>query len=141
MYGDNVMSAYVGASDYADISISDCKKFYEEFFSPDHAVVVVGGNIYQTEAMKELAFLGDWEKKGYTVPKPTQFTDMKTSQVFGVDYSNSQNSQITLGFKAMPYDIDGNYYKSRIMNFALGGNFNSRLNLDIREDKAWTYGI
>ena len=141
MYGENVMSAYVGASDYADISISDCKKFYEEFFSPDHAVVVVGGNINQAEAMNELAFLGDWEKKGYAVPKPTQFNEMKTSQVFGVDYSNSQNSQITLGFKAMPFDIDGNFYKSQIMNFALGGNFNSRLNLDIREDKAWTYGI
>jgi len=141
MYGDNVMSAYVSAKNYADISVSDCKKFYETFFSPDHAVIVVGGNVSQADALKELAFLGDWAKKGYEVPKPTNFNDFKTSQIFGVDYSNSDNSHITLGFKAMPYDTDGEYYKSQIMNFALGGNFNSRLNLDIREDKAWTYGI
>ena len=46
-----------------------------------------------------------------------------------------------MGYRTIPYDMEGDFYKSSIMNFALGGNFNSRLNLNIREDKGWTYGI
>ena len=37
-------------------------------------------------------------------------------------------------------DITGEFFKSNLMNFALGGNFNSRINLNLREDKGYTYG-
>ena len=40
----------------------------------------------------------------------------------------------------LKYDATGEYYKAGLMNFALGGGFNSRLNLNLREDKGWTYG-
>ena len=40
----------------------------------------------------------------------------------------------------MTEDIAGEYYKSSLMNFALGGAFNSRINLNLREDKGYTYG-
>jgi zinc protease len=40
----------------------------------------------------------------------------------------------------LKYDATGEYYKTRLMNHALGGDFNSRLNLNLREDKGWTYG-
>ena len=41
----------------------------------------------------------------------------------------------------MPFDYAGDYYKANVLNFPLGGNFNSRLELNIREDKGWSYGI
>jgi zinc protease len=40
----------------------------------------------------------------------------------------------------MAYDATGDYYKSKLMNFNLGGNFNSRLTQKLREEKGWTYG-
>jgi zinc protease len=40
----------------------------------------------------------------------------------------------------LKYDATGEYYKAGLMNYALGGAFNSRLNLNLREDKGWTYG-
>jgi zinc protease len=40
----------------------------------------------------------------------------------------------------MPYDATGEYYKTTLMNFVLGGAFNSRINLNLREDKGYTYG-
>jgi zinc protease len=42
---------------------------------------------------------------------------------------------------AIPYDYNGKYFKATVMNFPLGGQFNSRLNLNLREDKGFTYGI
>ena len=40
----------------------------------------------------------------------------------------------------MPYDATGEYYKTGVMNYPLGGAFNSRINLNLREDKGWSYG-
>jgi zinc protease len=40
----------------------------------------------------------------------------------------------------LKYDATGDYYKAYLTNFALGGDFDSRLNLTLREEKGWTYG-
>jgi len=40
----------------------------------------------------------------------------------------------------LKYDATGNFYKANVMNFILGGGFNGRLNMNLREDKGWTYG-
>jgi zinc protease len=44
------------------------------------------------------------------------------------------------GLTGLKYDATGEYYRAYLMNFALGGAFNSRINLNLREDKGWTYG-
>jgi zinc protease len=41
---------------------------------------------------------------------------------------------------ALPFDFDGEYYRSQIMNYSFGGAFNSRINYLLREVKGWTYG-
>ena len=40
----------------------------------------------------------------------------------------------------MPFDATGEYYRAQLANFVLGGAFNSRINLNLREDKGYTYG-
>ncbi len=47
---------------------------------------------------------------------------------------------IRIGRRAMPFDTTGDYFTAGLMNFNLGGNFNSRINLNLREDKGYTYG-
>lgn len=49
-------------------------------------------------------------------------------------------SAIRIGKRSITQDITGEYYKSYLMNFPLGGAFNSRINLNLREDKGYTYG-
>ena len=57
-----------------------------------------------------------------------------------VDFPNSEQSDIRIGFNALPYDATGDFFRAQLLNFPLGGNFNSRINLNLREEKAWTYG-
>ena len=57
------------------------------------------------------------------------FCNLNTIPEFRVGYATG-----------LKYDATGDYYKSMLMNYALGGDFNSRLNLNLREDKGWTYG-
>jgi zinc protease len=40
----------------------------------------------------------------------------------------------------LKYDATGDFYRAGLANYVLGGMFSSRLNLNLREDKAWTYG-
>ena len=53
-----------------------------------------------------------------------------------VDKVDAPQSQIRIGYITdMKYDVTGDYYKSYLMNFPLGGAFNSRINMNLREDK------
>lgn len=135
------LGRYVGAEKYGKISMTDVQKYYNKFFGPDNAKLVVVGPLSQDEVNSKFSFLIDWKPLNIIVPKPTQAQNFETSQIFGVNYYDAEQSDIILGFRSLPYDATGEYYKNTIMNFALAGNFNSRLNLKIREEKAWTYGI
>ena len=48
---------------------------------------------------------------------------------------------ILMGHKSNKYDVDGVYFKSKIMNYSLGGGASARLFLNLREDKGYTYGV
>jgi zinc protease len=45
-----------------------------------------------------------------------------------------------MGHLADKYDVDGDHFKSQIMNYPLGGGMSGRFFLSLREDKGWTYG-
>lgn len=54
---------------------------------------------------------------------------------------NAAQTEFRIGYvSAIPYDATGDYYRSYLTNYPLGGAFNSRINLNLREDKGWTYG-
>jgi zinc protease len=140
-YGNTPLGTYVGADEYEAVTIENCKAFYSKYFAPDVTKVVVVGAVKADEVYKKLAFLEKWAAKNVVVPKPSNFPKFETSQIFAVEYVDADQSDLIIGMPGLPYDATGEMFKSTIMNFALGGNFNSRLNLNIREDKAWTYGI
>ncbi|MGB3948930.1 MAG: insulinase family protein, partial [Bacteroidia bacterium] len=50
-------------------------------------------------------------------------------------------SIIMLGHPSLTFDATGDYFKNTLVNFPFGGAFNSRINLNLREDKGYTYGI
>jgi zinc protease len=139
--GDNALGTYVGASQYEKVQLSHCQAYWEKYFSPSVSKLVVVGSVNQEEVLQYFSFLGDWKAKTVNIPMPENNYEFQTSQIFGVEYVDAKQSDIYIGFKTLPYDATGDFYKATVMNFALAGNFNSRLNLKIREEKAWTYGI
>jgi len=141
MNGDNALGTSVLADDYDKITMEHCKAYYNANYAPNLTKMVVVGPLTAAEIDAKFAFLKKWEKKNVTVPKPTPAINVETPQLFGVKYTDADQSDIYVGFKSLPYDATGKYFQNSVMNFALAGNFNSRLNLNIREDKAWTYGI
>ncbi len=142
MYEESPLGVYVGAEDYDKISIDDCKKYFQSYFKANNANLIFVGDLTQEEVKQKFAFLGNLPKSSdWSVPMPELAEEFKTSQIFGVQYTDAEQSDIMLSFRSLPYDYNGDFFKNTVMNFVLGGNFNSRLNLKIREDKGWTYGI
>jgi zinc protease len=122
------------------IDLNDVVKFHSDFYSPDLTNIVVVGDISKEEILANLSFLESWKKKEVTFPSVEELPEWKTTQVFLVNKMYAKQSQIRIGNKSLPYDAYGDYFKTTIMNYALGGAFNSRINLNLREDKGWTYG-
>jgi zinc protease len=104
--------------------------------------VVVVGDIKETEILPQLEFLNKLPNKKIEMPKvaatPMPANDAK---IYLVDIPKAAQTEFRVGYNTgLNYDATGQYYKAGLMNYILGGAFNSRLNLNLREDKGWTYG-
>jgi zinc protease len=144
IYGDNHIFS-VPSSGIEEtvnrIMLDDVKAFYESYYAPNVSELVVVGDIKQDAVMDKLAFLKNWESKDATMPKLPEVKRPESTRVYLVDKKDAPQSQIRMGYMTdMDYDATGEYYKSTLMNYPLGGAFNSRINLNLREDKGWTYG-
>jgi zinc protease len=122
------------------ITLVDVKAFYEKQVKPFNSELIVVSDLDQAAVTKALDIFASWQGKGdvlsVTFPKP----DTKLGVIYLVNKDNATQSAIRIGKRSLTQDIMGEYYKSYLMNFPLGGAFNSRINLNLREDKGYTYG-
>ncbi len=144
LYGTDNPIGVTALSDYkaaSGISIDDLKNYYNNFISSNMTTVTVVGDVDEALIADKLSFLKKMQNKNLTMPVFSKFPEVGGTQIYLVNADYAKQTNLMMGYRTIPYDMEGDFYKSTIMNFALGGNFNSRLNLNIREDKGWTYGI
>ena len=123
------------------ITLQDIENYYNNYMTSQDAKVVIVGDVKENEILPKLAFLNKLPKKKIVLPKVDATPTVDKTKVYMVDVPKSAQSEFRVGYTVpMKYDPTGDYYKAVLSNFALGGNFNSRLNLNLREDKGWTYG-
>lgn len=141
LYGaGNPLGRSASASSVSHVQLEDVTNYYKNSFSSSGAEVVVVGAVTQAEVLSKLAFLSKLPSHQVnlpvlSVPKPQQ------TRVYFIDIPNSAQTEFRIGnVTALKYDALGDFYKSGITNYPLGGSFNSRLNLHLREEKGWTYG-
>jgi zinc protease len=124
-----------------NMTLQDIENYYNNYMTSQDAKVVIVGDIKQDEILPKMAFLNKLPKKKITLPKVDATPTVDKTKVYMVDVPKSAQSEFRVGYTTpMKYEPTGDYYKAVLSNYALGGNFNSRLNLNLREDKAWTYG-
>jgi len=124
----------------ATITLADIKQFYQQYFSPRQASLVIVGAISQGEIIPKLNYLKLWQGSEYNIPQYQQFPSVMADSIYFVDLPKSSQSVIKYSRRAMPFDATGEYFKATLMNYPLGSAFNSRINLNLREDKGYTYG-
>lgn len=123
-----------------NISLEDVKAFYKKWFAPDQAQVTIVGNVKADNVKEKLGFLADWAKGNTPELQKLAFTKGDGKTIYFVDKPGAAQSEIRIGWPSLYYDAVGPYYAANIMNYTLGGAFNSRINLNLREKNGWTYG-
>ncbi|HWJ90825.1 MAG TPA: pitrilysin family protein [Flavisolibacter sp.] len=124
-----------------NITLQDVENYYKNYMTSQDAKVVVVGDITQQEVMPKLAFLNKLPRKKIQLAKPDATPAVDKTRVYLVDVPKGAQTEFRVGYATgLKYDATGDYYRAFLMNYPLGGGFNSRLNLNLREDKGWTYG-
>jgi zinc protease len=124
----------------SNIELQDVKDFYQRYYNPYKANIIAVGDIDKQTLLKKLAFLNGWQAKSYEIPAFEEFPPLDTSKIYFVNKDDAAQSVIRVVKHAIPYDATGEYFRNNLMNFSLGGAFNSRINMNLREDKGYTYG-
>ncbi|SFO70164.1 Predicted Zn-dependent peptidase [Algoriphagus ornithinivorans] len=124
-----------------NISVEDVKEYYNTFFKPNIAYLVIVGDMEKSEAQKVVRkYFSNW-KVGKVPSFEYKMPTRSSENVVGlVDRSSSVQTVINI---AQPVQLklgDEDYIPSRLLNQILGGGSSSRLFVNLREDKGYTYG-
>ncbi len=142
-FGSNHASGeFVTEETLNNVTLKDVKTFYQRYFSPKNAYLVVVGDIdFKTVKKQVKKYFKDWEapvtvQTSIVPPKDNE----KYTQISFVDMPNAVQSNISLTSNVNLKMKDEDYHSVLIANKILGGGFNSYLNMNLREEHGYTYG-
>jgi zinc protease len=122
------------------ITLDDCKKLTSTWLKPKHARLFVVGDM--TEDQVKTAFaaspLAAWTGAAPKAPSLPAPKTMK-GRIFFVHVPNAAQSQVML-LGMGPKRTAPDYFANVMTSMVFGGGFTSRLNMNLREDKGYSYG-
>jgi zinc protease len=140
--GDNIAATPAGGTEESvkNISLDDVKSFYQTHMKPKGAQLIVVSDRDEKQLTQTLDTLTEWKGQGPKLSLDIVVPDTKTGVIYLVNKDDAAQSAIRIGKRGLKQDITGEFYRAYLMNFPLGGAFNSRINLNLREEKGYTYG-
>jgi len=126
----------------ASLSRDDMVAFHRDWVRPQGATLVVVGDTTLAEIVPLLdKHLGDWKSEG-AASSAQAVADVQRpakSRVYLIDQPGAVQANIFAG-EVVPSSKDAGATRFDIANSVLGGEFSSRLNMNLRENKHWAYG-
>ncbi|MEE8542503.1 MAG: pitrilysin family protein [Gammaproteobacteria bacterium] len=125
----------------AALQRTDLVDFHATWFKPNNATMIVVGDTNLAEITPRLeALFAAWTPDD--IPQKTISTVAlpEGARVFLIDRPGSEQSFIISGHVMAPRS-DERELAIQALNFSFGGSFTSRINMNLREDKAWSYGV
>jgi zinc protease len=118
----------------------DVVAFAARHLHPASATVVIAGDFTGIDPFAALArYLGDWEADGEPQPSPSSPVIGDAPQLILVDFPDAAQATIRVGGPGITR-ADPRWPSMFVANYAVGGNFSSRINTVLREQKGVTYG-
>ncbi|HEX3235705.1 MAG TPA: pitrilysin family protein [Gemmatimonadales bacterium] len=123
----------------ARITRDDLVRFHQTWFKPNHATLVVVGATTMAEVRPRLERLFAGWAPGEVPRKNIGAVEQPKPAVYLLDRPGSLQSVIIAGDVAPP-KANPDEPAIEVMGAVLGSDFGSRLNMNLREDKHWSYG-
>lgn len=139
-YARNAIGDSVTVASYDSALV---RRFYEGTMRPDRASLFIVGDIGEAQARTLVTqHLGSWRATGAAIPlpaAPAAVAHPATTRVWLVDRPEAAQSVILIGWPGVDR-TSPDYAALQVMNTLLGGSFTSRLNMNLRETKGYSYG-
>jgi len=124
------------------ITRDDVVAFHKEYFQPGRAIITVVGDVRPSSAKASVEkALAAWKKAGerpsFNYPKTPERGPAK---IYLVDKPGAAQSVFNIGLPGPPRNTP-DYFALQVLNHILGGQFQSRLNYNIREVHGYSYGV
>ncbi len=128
------------ASTVQGLTHADVVSFYESHYSPRGASLIVVGDV-EASLVFQLAesVFGDWAHDVGSPPPIVATAASETRHIHLVSKDDAPQSELRIGHITLPRRHP-DFYAVAVMNAVLGGLFNSRINMNLREEHAYTYG-
>jgi zinc protease len=125
----------------ARITRDDIVSFHRDYYRPDNAILIMGGDITPAKAFAVAQELfGGWKPAaGSHLAQPPSTKDLPASRVVVVDMPSAGQAAVVVSRPGMRR-ADPAYYLALVTNSILGGGFSSRLNQEIRIKRGLSYG-
>ncbi len=138
---DHPYGEFLSEETIKNVTLADVENNYNTNFVPENAYLVIIGDIKFKETKKAVEKLfGSWAKASAPSMKYTDPVNVQYSQINFVDMPNAVQSEISLQNTVNLKMTDPDYFATIVANQILGGDFNSYLNMNLREAHGWTYG-
>jgi zinc protease len=121
----------------------DLQAMYAKITNPNDATFIVTGDISLADATNLLnKKFSNWKSSNKSTIKVNLFDveDQTSPRVFLIDKPGAIQSYI-LAAQLLPPTNSNDDILIDYMNYAIAGSFTSRLNMNLREDKSWSYGV
>jgi len=143
LFGDNIASSPRSGTTktVGELSLADLKDFYALHFKPKGAQIIIVSNLDQAKLITSIKdTFGHWEGEGPKLELSLPTPNHEKNTIYLVNKKDAPQSEIRIGKRDIKEDVTGEFYRIGLMNFPLGGHHNSRISLNLREDKGYTYG-
>ncbi|CAN5179796.1 pitrilysin family protein [soil metagenome] len=122
------------------INREELMKFRDTFYRPNNAVLIVVGDAdLKTLKPKLESSFKDWKAGNISQVTLPDAPMQEKALIYVVDKPGAAQSVINIGQIGVSRDSP-DYFPLQVMNSLLGGQFTSRINMNLREDKGYTYG-
>ncbi|HSL24161.1 MAG TPA: pitrilysin family protein [Vicinamibacterales bacterium] len=118
----------------------DLARFHSTWFKPNHATLIAVGDVTLAELTPKLekAF-GAWKQGDVPKKNIAAVSPRSGNAVYILDRPGAEQSVILVGTVITPKS-NPDEFAFQMFNEAFGGAFTSRVNMNLREDKHWSYG-
>ena len=139
----NILGLSDNGTEYTikNMTLADVNSYYNNYMTSRGTRVVVVGDITQQEIEPKLGFLKNLPDKKIEMPVLPAAPVISQTIIYLVDVPKAAQTEFRIGgATGLKYDATGDYYRAILANYVLGGDFSGRVNINLREDKGWTYG-
>ncbi|AWG20375.1 peptidase M16 [Flavobacterium faecale] len=138
---EHPMGEYITLQTIDNVSLADIQHYYNAYFVPENAYLVIIGDVKFNEVKKSVETLfGKWQKRNTTVASYPEPANVGALEINFVNVPTASQTEISVVNTVHLKMNAPDFFPAVIATHILGGGYNSNLNMNLREANGWTYG-